>query len=43
MKVAREPVALARTYRNSEMSLSVVFAARADVDGFGGRDARKSP
>ncbi len=43
MNLAKEPTALARTYRNSETSLSVVFAARLDVDGFGGSAARKSP
>ncbi len=43
MNLAREPTAFARRYRNSEINLSVVLAARSDVDGFGGRDARKSP
>jgi hypothetical protein len=43
MNFARDPTAFDRTYRNSEMSLSVVFAARVEVEGFGGREARKSP
>jgi len=43
MNFASDPTALARTYRNSEINLSVVLAARVDVEGFGGREARKSP
>ena len=43
MNFASDPTALARRYRNSEMSFSVVFAASVDVEGFGGSDARKSP
>jgi hypothetical protein len=43
MNFAKDPTAFARRYRNSEINLSVVFAARVDVDGFGGSDERKSP
>jgi len=43
MNFANDPTAFARKYLNSEMSLSVVFEASADVEGFGGSEARKSP
>jgi len=43
MNLESEPVALAWRYRNSATSLSVVFAARADVEGLGGSEERKSP
>ena len=43
MNFAIEPVAWAWRYRNSATSLSVVLLARDEVEGFGGRDARKSP
>lgn len=43
MNLARDPTAFARRYRNSDINLSVVFAASVEVEGFGGRDARKSP
>ena len=43
MNLAREPVAWAWRYRNSATSLSVVLLAREEVEGLGGREARKSP
>lgn len=43
MNLAVDPVAWACRYRNSATSFSVVFAAREEVEGFGGRAARKSP
>ena len=41
--LAVDPVDCAITYRNSETNLSVILAARAEVEGFGGSEARKSP
>lgn len=38
-----DPVAWASRYRNSATSLSVILPASAEVEGFGGREARKSP
>ena len=43
MNFANDPTAWPWRYRNSATSLSVVLFARDDVDGFGGREARKSP
>lgn len=43
MNFASDPVAWPWRYRNSATSLSVVLLASAEVDGLGGRDARKSP
>ncbi len=43
MNFAKEPAAFARRYRNSAINLSVVLAAREDVEGLGGSVARKSP
>lgn len=43
MNFDKVPVAFAWRYRNSATSLSVALLARADVEGFGGRLARKSP
>lgn len=43
MNFAKDPTAFALKYRNSAINLSVALAAREEVDGFGGREARKSP
>ena len=43
MNFASVPVACAWRYLNSATSFSVVLLASADVDGLGGRAARKSP
>ena len=43
MNFASDPVACTCRYRNSATSLSVVLFAREDVEGFGGKEARKSP
>ena len=43
MNLDIDDVAWPCRYRNSATSLSVVLSASADVEGLGGKEARKSP